>query len=236
MVWYGDARSRELTTACAPCSALIGVRDRARCDRARFDRDRSCSRIRIRWAGGCRPLEALLEGPLAGLFRASTCCRHFPSSGDRGFAPLTYYNIDPRFGGWEDIRRIGERYDVMLDLMINHISRQSPEFQDFERQGRRSPTPTCSSPSTRCGPMATHHAPTSSGSSCASPIRHSRRSRSARPASSERVWTSFGSADWSEQVDLDVTSPATGSSSRSGCGSLPHRTFGSSGWTRSATW
>ena len=25
----------------------------------------------------------------------------------------------------------------------------------------------------------------------------------------ERIWTSFGTADWSEQIDLDVTSPAT---------------------------
>lgn len=33
----------------------------------------------------------------------------FPSSGDRGFAPLTYKEIEPKFGSWEDIRRIGRR-------------------------------------------------------------------------------------------------------------------------------
>ena len=37
------------------------------------------------------------------------------------------------------MRRIGARHDVLLDLMINHISRQSPEFQDFLRRGRDSP-------------------------------------------------------------------------------------------------
>ncbi len=32
----------------------------------------------------------------------------FPSSGDRGFAPTSYEEIDPRFGTWEDIRRLGQ--------------------------------------------------------------------------------------------------------------------------------
>ena len=29
----------------------------------------------------------------------------YPSSGDRGFAPINQMEIDPRFGTWEDIRR-----------------------------------------------------------------------------------------------------------------------------------
>ena len=55
----------------------------------------------------------------------------FPSSGDRGFAPLTYFEIEPKFGTWEDIRKIGEKHDVLLDLMVNHISKQSVFFKDF---------------------------------------------------------------------------------------------------------
>ena len=51
----------------------------------------------------------------------------FPSSGDRGFAPLTYFEIEPKFGTWEDIRKIGEKHDVLLDLMVNHISKKSEE-------------------------------------------------------------------------------------------------------------
>src|SRR5437899_2015600 len=89
--------------------------------------------------GDLRALAGMLDGPLAGLFRGVHILPPFPSSGDRGFAPVTYREIDPRFGTWDDVRRIGERYDVVLDLMINHLSRQSPEFLDFERRGRRSP-------------------------------------------------------------------------------------------------
>ena len=49
-----------------------------------------------------------------------------------------------------------------------------------------------------------------------------------RPAKRERVWTSFGSADWSEQIDLDVRSPATSELIRRLAGGLrrargPHR-------------
>lgn len=55
----------------------------------------------------------------------------FPGSADRGFAPMRYDIVDPKFGSWNDVRRIGERRYLMFDFMINHISRQSPYFQDF---------------------------------------------------------------------------------------------------------
>lgn len=55
----------------------------------------------------------------------------FPSSADRGFAPMRYDVVDERFGTWDDVRRIGERRYLMFDFMINHISRHSPYFQDF---------------------------------------------------------------------------------------------------------
>ena len=47
---------------------------------------------------GRRPaaLGGLLDGPLDGLFRGVHILPPFPSSGDRGFAPLTYEEIDPR--------------------------------------------------------------------------------------------------------------------------------------------
>ena len=55
----------------------------------------------------------------------------FPSSADRGFAPMRYDIVDPTFGSWDDVRRIGQRRYLMFDFMINHISRHSPYFEDF---------------------------------------------------------------------------------------------------------
>ena len=48
-----------------------------------------------------------------------------PSSGDRGFAPLTYEEVDPAFGTWEDVAAIAEKRELMFDFMVNHLSRQS---------------------------------------------------------------------------------------------------------------
>ena len=55
----------------------------------------------------------------------------FPSSGDRGFAPVNYREVDPAFGDWEDVKALAGEYELMFDFMINHLSRRSPEFLDF---------------------------------------------------------------------------------------------------------
>src|SRR3954470_4042463 len=89
--------------------------------------------------GNLAAIGELLDGQLDGLFHGVHVLPPFPSSGDRGFAPVTYFEIDPLFGSWADVVRIAERHDVLLDLMINHLSRRSPEFRDFERLGRASP-------------------------------------------------------------------------------------------------
>lgn len=55
----------------------------------------------------------------------------YPSSADRGFAPITYYEVDPAFGSWKDIEMIQEDFEIMIDFMVNHISRQSKYFMDY---------------------------------------------------------------------------------------------------------
>lgn len=62
----------------------------------------------------------------------------YPSSSDRGFAPLTYDEVDPAFGTWEDIKMIGRDFDLVIDFMVNHISRQSVFFQDYIERGQAS--------------------------------------------------------------------------------------------------
>ena len=159
--------------------------------------------------GDLRALGDLLDGALAGVFHGVHVLPPFPSSGDRGFAPLTYDRIDPRFGTWEDIGRIASGHDVLLDLMINHISRQSEEFQDFQRHGRASAFADLFITIDKIWP---------DGRPAPADVAQIFLRKPDAPFSDviigdtghqERVWTSFGSADWSEQIDLDVTSPAT---------------------------
>lgn len=89
--------------------------------------------------GDLRALEAVLDGPFAGAFGGVHVLPFFPSSGDRGFAVIDYDTVDPRFGDWDDIRRIAERYYVMADFMINHVSIRSREFVDYLEHGDASP-------------------------------------------------------------------------------------------------
>lgn len=62
----------------------------------------------------------------------------YPSNADSGFSPLTHKQIDPRYGSWEDVERIAARFDLCLDLTLNHISDESEEFKDFLAKGHAS--------------------------------------------------------------------------------------------------
>lgn len=55
----------------------------------------------------------------------------FPSSADRGFAPICYDRVDEKFGSFEDVESLGSDYYLMFDFMVNHISAQSEYFKDF---------------------------------------------------------------------------------------------------------
>lgn len=63
----------------------------------------------------------------------------YPSSSDRGFSPLNQTDVDARFGDWEDVSGIAGKYELMADLMVNHLSKQSPQFQDYLQKGDDSP-------------------------------------------------------------------------------------------------
>ncbi len=161
--------------------------------------------------GGNLPtLQRLLTQEFSDIFKGGIhLLPPFPSSGDRGFAPLTYWEIDPKFGTWEDIRRIGEQFDVVVDLMINHISRQSPYFQDFLLKGRKSEYadlfitldkiwPGGNPPQADIGQIFLRK-PVDPFSTVTIQETHE----------VEKIWTTFGTRDWSEQIDLDVRSEKT---------------------------
>jgi sucrose phosphorylase len=59
----------------------------------------------------------------------------YPSNADGGFSPLTHKEIDPKYGSWADVEKIAARFDLCLDLTLNHISDESAEFRDFVARG-----------------------------------------------------------------------------------------------------
>ena len=58
----------------------------------------------------------------------------FPSSADRGFAPMEYKKVDEKFGDFADLQKMGKDYDLMYDFMVNHISAHSPYYLDFKEK------------------------------------------------------------------------------------------------------
>ncbi|MDO4997820.1 MAG: sucrose phosphorylase [Neisseria sp.] len=78
-----------------------------------------------------KDLKHVLEKHLKGVIGGVHILPFFPSSGDRGFAPMDYTKVDSAFGGWDDVQALAQDYYLMFDFMVNHISAQSPYFKDF---------------------------------------------------------------------------------------------------------
>ncbi|MBN1696319.1 MAG: alpha-amylase, partial [Spirochaetales bacterium] len=55
----------------------------------------------------------------------------FPYSSDDGFSIIDYREADRAYGGWEGIRRLGKRYRLMFDAVLNHVSAKSGWFEEF---------------------------------------------------------------------------------------------------------
>ncbi|MAM57651.1 MAG: alpha-amylase [Salinicola sp.] len=80
------------------------------------------------------PLEVLddfLTTRLNGTFSGLHILPFFPWSSDDGFSVIHYREVNPKLGDWQDIRRLASRVDLMVDLVINHVSRDSLWFIDY---------------------------------------------------------------------------------------------------------
>lgn len=90
--------------------------------------------------GGFEALAELLDGPLADVFGGVHVLPFFyPIDGaDAGFDPIDHRRIDDRVGTWEGLKELGRDRDVAADLIVNHISAASPQFQDFVARGQAS--------------------------------------------------------------------------------------------------
>ncbi len=90
--------------------------------------------------GDLKMLHRLLNGPLAGLFGGVHILPfYYPMNGtDAGFDPIDHTMVDPRLGNWADVKALGKDVDLMADLIVNHVSAQSPQFLDYSEKGETS--------------------------------------------------------------------------------------------------
>ncbi|MDJ0650732.1 MAG: alpha-amylase family glycosyl hydrolase [Xenococcaceae cyanobacterium MO_188.B19] len=58
----------------------------------------------------------------------------FPYSSDDGFAVIDYLQVNPELGDWKNIEVIARKFNLMVDLVINHISSKSVWLEQFKKQ------------------------------------------------------------------------------------------------------
>jgi sucrose phosphorylase len=78
-----------------------------------------------------RALSIIFENLFRGVFSTVHILPFFPASSDRGFSVIDYEEVDPKLGRWEDIQRLGDKYRLMFDGVINHVSSKSEWFREF---------------------------------------------------------------------------------------------------------
>ena len=157
-------------------------------------------------SGGLREFQDLLDGPFHGLFGGVHLLPFFwPIDGaDAGFDPIDHAKVDPRLGSWDDIRSLSRHVEIMADLIVNHISAQSPQYLDFYDHGEDSPFAGMFLTLGRVFPEGAHE----------SDLLRIYRPRPGLPFTKTRLangtehllWTTFTP----EQVDIDVRDPAGG--------------------------
>ena len=154
---------------------------------------------------GCKTikeLQSLLNDELSGLFGAIHILPfYYPIDGeDAGFDPIDHKLIDPRLGDWTDLRQLSDSVDIMADIIVNHMSAQSSQFQNYLELGSQSPFAAL---------FLDHDTVFPNGASEAD-LAAIYRPRPSSPftnfsfddGSEKLIWTTFTS----NQVDIDVTS------------------------------
>ncbi|WP_447553405.1 alpha-amylase family glycosyl hydrolase [Vreelandella sp. EE22] len=85
-------------------------------------------------ADGTAPLTVLddfLRHYLADCISGVHVLPFFPWSSDDGFSVIHYREVNPELGDWSHIRQLARHFDVMGDLVLNHVSRESLWFVDY---------------------------------------------------------------------------------------------------------
>jgi len=68
---------------------------------------------------------------LKGAIRCIHLLPFFPWSSDDGFSVVDYRKVDPACGSWSEVESLGDEFDLMFDLVLNHCSSRSSWFKDF---------------------------------------------------------------------------------------------------------
>jgi len=84
---------------------------------------------------GQMPLLVLTEFArkrLFGLINTIHILPFFPYSSDDGFSVIDYKEVNPPWGDWKHIKDMTTSFDLMVDVVVNHISQYSEWFKGYK--------------------------------------------------------------------------------------------------------
>jgi len=76
-------------------------------------------------------LRELLNNHLGSLCKVVHILPFLKSTSDGGFAVSSYDCLEEKFGDWNDLKIISQKYILMADLVLNHVSSSHPWVQQF---------------------------------------------------------------------------------------------------------
>ncbi len=76
-------------------------------------------------------LYGFLNDHLDGVINSVHILPFYPSSSDGGFSVVNYSRVEPHMGSWREIDMIASKYRLMVDGVINHVSKYSDWFTAF---------------------------------------------------------------------------------------------------------
>jgi sucrose phosphorylase len=157
-----------------------------------------------RFGGTLKAVGELMSKHLPGVFDGVHILPFYtPFDGvDAGFDPTDHKRVDPRLGSWDDVVSLSEDLTVVADVIVNHISTASPQFEDVR---------ACGEASAWAAMFLTLSDIFPNGAS-EQDLARINRPRPGLPFTPMRlgseqrlIWTTFTSA----QVDLDIRQPLT---------------------------
>ena len=73
---------------------------------------------------------------LKDVFSAIHILPFFPYSSDDGFSVTDFFSVNSELGAWKDIEALGNDFQLMFDLVLNHISAKSRWFEQYLEEER----------------------------------------------------------------------------------------------------
>jgi sucrose phosphorylase len=76
-------------------------------------------------------LNRFAEAHLETLFSTVHILPFYPWSSDDGFSVIDYRQVNSEYGTWNHVQELNSHFDLMFDLVLNHVSSKSSWFKNY---------------------------------------------------------------------------------------------------------